>query len=231
MDVCIVGGRGSDEQSIVRTIWNKLVTTKLTSGISLIWVPLLVFGFCFFLIWFVVYYYKTYPPPLLFVVLTLSLPLFNKQVPAWVTKRWLHTLSKEYPTLAFHASITNPFGKGSLLSLLRQLARLRSDKQYISVGMVGYPNVGKSSVINTLRSKKVCNVAPIPGETKVWQYITLMKRIFLIDCPGVVYNKTDDSETDIVLKGVVRVENLVSRIVIFSLLMMMMMINKRRGEL
>ena len=33
------------------------------------------------------------------------------QVPAWVTKRWLHTLSQEYPTLAFHASITNPFGK------------------------------------------------------------------------------------------------------------------------
>ncbi|GAB4818770.1 hypothetical protein N2152v2_005816 [Parachlorella kessleri] len=137
--------------------------------------------------------------------------LLNKcdLVPSWVTKRWLHVLSREYPTLAFHASITNPFGKGSLLSLLRQLARLRSDKQYISVGLVGYPNVGKSSVINTLRSKKVCNVAPIPGETKVWQYITLMKRIFLIDCPGVVYNKTDDSETDIVLKGVVRVENLV----------------------
>ncbi|EFN54955.1 hypothetical protein CHLNCDRAFT_134718 [Chlorella variabilis] len=54
----------------------------------------------------------------------------------------------------------------------------------------------------------VCSVAPIPGETKVWQYITLMKRIFLIDCPGVVYNKTDDSQSDIVLKGVVRVENL-----------------------
>ena len=69
-----------------------------------------------------------------------------------------------------------------------------------------YPNVGKSSVINTLRAQKVCNVAPIAGETKVWQYITLMKRIFLIDCPGIVY-PADDSETDIVLKGVVRVEN------------------------
>ncbi len=57
---------------------------------------------------------------------------------------------------------------------------------------------------------QVCNVAPVPGETKVWQYITLMKRIFLIDCPGVVYNKTSDSQTDAVLKGVVRVENLVS---------------------
>lgn len=85
---------------------------------------------------------------------------------------------------------------------------MRTDKQYISVGLVGYPNVGKSSVINTLRSKKVCNVAPIPGETKVWQYITLMKRIFLIDCPGVVYSETGDTDTDAVLKGVVRVEKL-----------------------
>jgi hypothetical protein len=37
----------------------------------------------------------------------------------------------------------------------------------ISIGFIGYPNVGKSSVINTLKSKAVCKVAPIPGETKV----------------------------------------------------------------
>lgn len=43
----------------------------------------------------------------------------------------------------------------------------------------------------------------------MWQYITLMKRIFLIDCPGIVYNGTTDTDSDIVLKGVVRVENLV----------------------
>ena len=43
------------------------------------------------------------------------------QVPAWVTKRWLHALSREYPTLAFHASMGHPFGKGALLSLLRQV--------------------------------------------------------------------------------------------------------------
>ncbi|KAF7822741.1 nuclear/nucleolar GTPase 2 [Senna tora] len=135
--------------------------------------------------------------------------LLNKcdLVPAWATKGWLRVLSKEYPTLAFHASINKSFGKGSLLSVLRQFARLKSDKQAISVGFIGYPNVGKSSVINTLRTKNVCKVAPIPGETKVWQYITLTKRIFLIDCPGVVYHN-NDSETDIVLKGVVRVTNL-----------------------
>ena len=97
--------------------------------------------------------------------------------------------------------------QGALIQLLRQYATLHSDKKQISVGLIGYPNVGKSSVINTLRQKAVCKVAPIPGETKVWQYITMSKRIYLIDCPGIAYN-TGDSETDIVLKGVVRVENL-----------------------
>lgn len=40
-------------------------------------------------------------------------------VPTWVTSRWVKTLSKEYPTLAFHASLNNSFGKGSLVNLLR----------------------------------------------------------------------------------------------------------------
>jgi len=128
-------------------------------------------------------------------------------IPTWATARWVKVLSQDFPTLAFHASVTNPFGKGALIQLLRQFGRLHSDKKQISVGFIGYPNVGKSSIINTLRSKKVCNVAPIPGETKVWQYITLFKRIFLIDCPGVVY-PTGDSESEIVLKGVIRIENL-----------------------
>ena len=136
--------------------------------------------------------------------------LLNKVdlVPAWVTKRWLHTLSREFPTIAFHASVSNPFGKGAVLSLLRQFSRLRMDKQNVSVGFVGYPNVGKSSVINALRAKRVCITAPIPGETKVWQYVNLTKRIFLIDCPGVVYQDTEDTDTDSVLKGVVRISNL-----------------------
>ncbi|XP_029035460.1 nucleolar GTP-binding protein 2 [Osmia bicornis bicornis] len=126
-------------------------------------------------------------------------------VPTWVTQRWVAILSSEYPTVAFHASMTHPFGKGSLINLLRQFAKLHMDKKQISVGFIGYPNTGKSSVINTLRSKKVCKVAPIAGETKVWQYITLMRRIYLIDCPGVVY-PSSETDTEKVLKGVVRVE-------------------------
>lgn len=121
--------------------------------------------------------------------------------------KWVKLLSQEYPTLAFHASMTNSFGKGTLISLLRQFSSLHSSRKQISVGFIGYPNTGKSSIINTLRKKKVCTTAPIPGETKVWQYITLMKRIYLIDCPGIVPPSMTDSPEDILLRGVVRVEN------------------------
>ncbi|EGN93607.1 hypothetical protein SERLA73DRAFT_63866 [Serpula lacrymans var. lacrymans S7.3] len=129
-------------------------------------------------------------------------------VPNWVTARYIKHLTPRYPTIAFHASPNHSFGKGSLIQLLRQFSQLHSDKKQISVGFVGYPNVGKSSVINTLKSGKVCRVAPIPGETKVWQYITLTRRIYLIDCPGIVPTSAHDSETSTVLKGVVRVEAL-----------------------
>ncbi|KAK8195482.1 putative nucleolar GTPase [Phyllosticta capitalensis] len=127
-------------------------------------------------------------------------------VPTKIAAAWVRYLSKEYPTLAFHASINNSFGKGSLISLLRQFSALHSNRKQISVGMIGYPNTGKSSIINTLRKKKVCTTAPIPGETKVWQYVTLMKRIYLIDCPGIVPPNANDTDADLLLRGVVRVE-------------------------
>ncbi|KAH6851711.1 Nucleolar GTP-binding protein 2 [Alternaria tenuissima] len=128
-------------------------------------------------------------------------------VPSKVAAAWVRHLSKEFPTLAFHASINNSFGKGSLIALLRQFSSLHSDRKQVSVGMVGYPNTGKSSIINTLRKKKVCVVAPIAGETKVWQYITLMKRIYMIDCPGIVPPNQNDTDQDLLLRGSVRVEN------------------------
>ncbi|RFU77834.1 nucleolar gtp-binding 2 [Trichoderma arundinaceum] len=127
-------------------------------------------------------------------------------VPTSVAAAWVRALSKEYPTLAFHASINNSFGKGSLIQLLRQFSALHTDRKQISVGLIGGPNTGKSSIINTLSKKKVCTVAPIPGETKVWQYVSLMKRIYLIDCPGIVPPSSTDTPTDLVLRGVVRVE-------------------------
>lgn len=140
--------------------------------------------------------------------------LINKVdlVPTWVTRRWVQVLMKEFPTIAFHASITNPFGKNALLNLTRQFGNLLKEKKHITVGMIGYPNVGKSSVINTMKHKKVCKAAPVPGETKVWQYIALTKKIYMLDCPGIVTGGGKSHEADIakVLKGVVRAERIES---------------------
>jgi nuclear GTP-binding protein len=47
-------------------------------------------------------------------------------VPNWVTRKWVKILSAKFPTLAFHASMTNAFGKGALISLLRQFSKLHA---------------------------------------------------------------------------------------------------------
>lgn len=129
-------------------------------------------------------------------------------VPTSVTSQWVKHLSQKYPTIAYKAHLARPFGRKGLMDLLRQFEQFYKDKKNISVGFIGYPNVGKSSVINTLKKKAACKAAPIPGQTKVWQYVSLTKRIYLIDCPGVVYSSENDSQTDIVLKGVIRAERI-----------------------
>eukprot|EP00375_Theileria_parva_P002595 XP_765275.1 hypothetical protein [Theileria parva strain Muguga] len=135
--------------------------------------------------------------------------LMNKcdLVPSWVTAAWIKHLNREITTVAFHASVKNPFGKNTLIQLLKQYSQLFKDRKHFSVGFIGYPNVGKSSVINTLKGNRSCKTAPIPGETRVWQYVCLTKRIHLIDCPGVTpFEEGDD--TDKVLKGAIRVERI-----------------------
>jgi len=138
--------------------------------------------------------------------------LLNKVdlVPTWAARRWVQILTLEFPTIAFHASIQNPFGKNAFLNLLRQFGTLIKERKHLTIGMLGYPNVGKSSVINTMRRKKVCKAAPVPGETRVWQYIALTKKLYLLDCPGVVPPTANDFREDCnkVLRGVVRAERI-----------------------
>ncbi|TWU73268.1 GTPase required for pre-60S ribosomal subunit nuclear export and maturation [Metarhizium rileyi] len=105
-----------------------------------------------------------------------------------------------------HKHLIFVLNKCDLVPTSVAFSSLHADRKQISVGLIGGPNTGKSSIINTLLKKKVCTVAPIPGETKVWQYVSLMKRIYLIDCPGVVPPSSTDTPTDLVLRGVVRVE-------------------------
>lgn len=47
-------------------------------------------------------------------------------VPSWAIRKWIKILSKDYPAIAFHANINNAFGKGALITLLRQFTKLHS---------------------------------------------------------------------------------------------------------
>lgn len=59
------------------------------------------------------------------------------------------------------------------------------DKKKIIVGVLGYPNTGKSSVINALAGRASAPVSPQSGFTKAMQLIKVTKIIFLLDTPGV----------------------------------------------
>ena len=55
-----------------------------------------------------------------------------------------------------------------LMKILRNTARVTKtdDKPVLIVGVVGFPNVGKSSIINALRKSNSCVVSTSPGTTK-----------------------------------------------------------------
>lgn len=67
--------------------------------------------------------------------------------------------------------------------------------------MVGYPNVGKSSIINTIVGKKKVGVANMPGKTKHFQTLILNNKVTLCDCPGLVFPKVSVSVAHMVLNG------------------------------
>ncbi|KAI8080409.1 P-loop containing nucleoside triphosphate hydrolase protein [Thamnidium elegans] len=154
-------------------------------------------------------------------------------VPKENVEQWLKYLRNEYPAIAFKASTQSQrnnlsqsnvatdsastnmlnsaecLGADTLIRLLKNYCRNVNIKTSITVGIVGYPNVGKSSVINSLKRSKVCGVGSTPGFTKVAQQITLDKNIKLLDCPGIVFaqqGQDGQNAAEITLRNCVKVE-------------------------
>jgi large subunit GTPase 1 len=76
------------------------------------------------------------------------------------------------------------------------------------VGLVGYPNVGKSSTINALLGEKKVSVSSTPGKTKHFQTIHLSESIVLCDCPGLVFPQFATTKADLVCDGVLPIDQL-----------------------
>lgn len=78
----------------------------------------------------------------------------------------------------------------------------------VTVGLVGYPNVGKSSTINALFGSKKTAVAPTPGKTKHFQTLFVSETLCLCDCPGLVLPRLARSKEDMIAAGVVVIDHL-----------------------
>jgi len=78
----------------------------------------------------------------------------------------------------------------------------------INIGLVGYPNVGKSSTINALIGAKKVSVSSTPGKTKHFQTIHLSDNVMLVDCPGLVFPNFATMKADLVCNGVLPIDQL-----------------------
>ncbi|VDN55414.1 unnamed protein product [Dracunculus medinensis] len=156
--------------------------------------------------------------------------LLNKidLVPKDNVYKWLKYLRTQFPTIAFKASTQEQshnlgrfsfstlranrskcFGAEIVMNLLGNYCRNKNTKMSVRVAVVGYPNVGKSSVINSLKRKRVCDVGAIPGITKQSQEVELDKHIHLLDSPGVILaNKNELDNVEYALKNAIRIDNL-----------------------
>jgi len=76
------------------------------------------------------------------------------------------------------------------------------------VGLVGYPNVGKSSTINALFGSKKTAVAATPGKTKHFQTLNVSDTLCLCDCPGLVMPQFAHSKAEMVAAGVIPIDRL-----------------------
>ncbi|KIV91193.1 hypothetical protein PV10_05757 [Exophiala mesophila] len=83
-----------------------------------------------------------------------------------------------------------------------------SGERKTTIGLVGYPNVGKSSTINALIGAKKVSVSSTPGKTKHFQTIHLSERVILCDCPGLVFPNFASTKAELVCNGVLPIDQL-----------------------
>lgn len=119
-----------------------------------------------------------------------SLKVLNKQDladPA-VTAEWLAFYNAQPHTRAIALDASDKSPARALVKACRELAPGRGDlHKPLRVLICGIPNVGKSTLINTLVGKRAAKTGDEPGITKIEQKIVLENGFYLFDTPGMLW--------------------------------------------
>lgn len=132
--------------------------------------------------------------------------LLNKVdlVPTEALNQWLNFLNSSFPTLpikaspgatnatSFNKKLTGTITSDSLMKALKSYANKSNLKRSIIVGVIGYPNVGKSSIINALTKRhnnnsKACPVGNQAGVTTSMREVKIDNKLKILDSPGIVF--------------------------------------------
>ena len=117
-----------------------------------------------------------------------------------ITKIWMQHLEKEQGVKAQALSVLEKSRTKNIPDLCRKLLPNRdSAVKYIRVMIMGIPNVGKSTLINTLAGKMIAKVGDEPAITKMVspssQRIILEGGIALSDTPGILWPKIENGNS------------------------------------
>mmetsp|Transcript_16014 Transcript_16014/g.32199 ORF Transcript_16014/g.32199 Transcript_16014/m.32199 type:complete len:519 (-) Transcript_16014:2504-4060(-) len=98
-------------------------------------------------------------------------------------------------------------GRSDFLNLLKSF-RDESLGRRLVVGLVGYPNVGKSSTLNVVMKSKKVGVSSTPGKTKHFQTLIVDEELELCDCPGLVFPNFAANRAELVCAGVLPIDQM-----------------------
>ncbi|GAL13747.1 50S ribosomal subunit maturation GTPase RbgA [Vibrio astriarenae] len=110
-----------------------------------------------------------------------------------LTDLWIAHFEKEQGVKAMAITTSNPQEVHKIMDLCRKLAPHREEiGKNIRTMIMGIPNVGKSTIINTLAGRTIAVTGNQPAVTRRQQRINLQNGIVLSDTPGILWPKVEN---------------------------------------